>query len=107
MVAEHGKADAFLAANVMCHIPYINSVVEGIKYILDKKGVVIFEDPYLGDVIKNTTYDQIYDEHTFLFSAHSVNYLFNQFDMEIINLEPQKTHGGSMLFSCSQGRKKS
>ena len=98
IVAEDGKVDAFIGANVMCHIPYIKSVVEGIKELVKINGIVAFEDPYLGDVIKNTTYDQIYDEHTFLFSVHSVKYLFGLFDMEIIDVEPQVTHGGSMRY---------
>lgn len=98
IIKEHGLADAFLGANVMCHIPYLHSVVEGIRVLLKPKGVAIFEDPYLGDVIENTSYDQIYDEHVFLFCLSSVNYLFGQHDMEIINIESQKTHGGSMRY---------
>ena len=98
IVNEYGQADAFLGANVMCHIPYIRSIVAGIKVLLKPGGIVIFEDPYLGDVIQKTTYDQIYDEHTFLFSVHSIQYLFNQFDMEVIDVEPQETHGGSMRY---------
>jgi len=98
IVKDYGQASAFIAANVMCHIPYINSIVEGIEILLRPKGVVVFEDPYLGEVIAKTTYDQIYDEHTFLFSAHSVQYLFGQYGMELINLEPQATHGGSMRY---------
>ena len=65
IVNEHGQADAFLGANVMCHIPYLHSVVAGIKILLKKDGIVMFEDPYLGDVIEKTSYDQIYDEHVF------------------------------------------
>ena len=98
IVSEHGQANAYVAANVMCHIPYINSIVEGIKVLLKPDGIVMFEEPYLGDVIQKTTYDQIYDEHTFLFSVHSIQYLFNQFDMEVIDIEPQETHGGSMRY---------
>ena len=98
IVRDHGQANAFFGANVMCHIPYINSIVEGIKVLIKPDGVVMFEDPYIGDVIQKTTYDQIYDEHTFLFSVHSIQYLFNQFDMEVIDVEPQVTHGGSMRY---------
>jgi len=91
----------------MCHIPYIKSIVEGIHTLVKPNGVVIFEDPYLGDVIQNTTYDQIYDEHTFLYSAHSIKYLFGLFDMEIIDVEPQETHGGSMRYVIAhKGKKK-
>ena len=98
IVADSGQADVFLAANVMCHIPYIHSIVEGIAILLKPGGVVMFEDPYLGDIIEKTSYDQIYDEHTFLFSTGSIDYLFNQYGMEVIDVEPQATHGGSMRY---------
>ena len=95
---EYGQVDAFLGANVMCHIPYLNSIVEGIRTLLKSDGVVMFEDPYLIDIIKKTTYDQIYDEHVFLFSVSSIKYLFEQHGMEVIDIEPQETHGGSMRY---------
>lgn len=98
IVAEFGQADAFLAANVMCHIPDITGVVRGIKKLLKPTGVVMFEDPYLGDVVAKTSYDQIYDEHVFLFSALSIRYLFGVHDMELIDVQPQSTHGGSMRY---------
>ncbi|GFE62141.1 class I SAM-dependent methyltransferase [Geobacter sp. AOG2] len=98
IITEYGQADAFLAANVMCHIPYIHSIVEGISILLKPGGVVMFEDPYLGDVIEKISYDQIYDEHTFLFSVASIGHLFERYGMEIIDVEPQGTHGGSMRY---------
>ncbi len=98
IVREEGQADAFLAANVMCHIPDIVGVVKGIKKLLKPTGVVMFEDPYLGDVVAKTSYDQIYDEHVFLFSALSIQYLFGLHGMELIDVLPQKTHGGSMRY---------
>ena len=98
ILREYGQADVYLAANVMCHTPYINSIVEGIKVLLKADGLVVFEDPYLGDVVEKTTYDQIYDEHTFLYSVHSVQHLFAKFGMEIIDVQKQSTHGGSMRY---------
>jgi methylation protein EvaC len=98
IVRDHGQADAFIGANVMCHIPYLHSVLEGIDILLKQDGIVMFEDPYLGDVIEKTSYDQIYDEHVFLFSVNSIRYLFEQHSMEVINVEPQETHGGSMRY---------
>lgn len=98
IIKEEGQADAFLAANVMCHIPDILDVVKGIRKLLKPTGVVMFEDPYLGDVVAKTSYDQIYDEHVFLFSALSIQYLFGLQEMELIDVLPQKTHGGSMRY---------
>jgi methylation protein EvaC len=98
IVAIHGQADAFLAANVMCHIPYFHSIIEGIKILLKPDGIVAFEDPYLGDVIEKTSYDQIYDEHVFLFSLRSISYAFQEHGFELVDIEPQETHGGSMRY---------
>lgn len=98
IVQEEGQADAILAANVMCHIPVILNVVQGMRELLKPAGVVIFEDPYVGDVIEKTSYDQIYDEHVFLFSAHSIRYLFRLHGMDLIDVQPQETHGGSMRY---------
>ena len=98
IVAEHGQADAFIAANVMCHIPYIHSVVEGIAVLLKPGGVVMYEDPYLGDIVQKVSYDQVYDEHAFYFSVASVSYLFGQHGMEVVDVVPQETHGGSMRY---------
>lgn len=98
IVAEHGQVDAFLGANVMCHLPYLHSVAAGIKILLKPKGVLVFEDPYLGDIVEKTSYDQIYDEHSFYFSAASLSYLFEQHDLMIVDLIPQNVHGGSMRY---------
>lgn len=95
---EHGQADAFLGANVMCHIPYMHSVVEGIRLLLKPTGVLIFEDPALADIIEKTSYDQIYDEHAFYFSASALRHLFAMHDMEIVEAIPQNVHGGSMRY---------
>ena len=98
IVEEYGQADVFIGANVMCHITYIHSIVAGIKILLKPEGIVMFEDPYLGDMLPKTSYDQIYDEHSFMFSVHSIQYLFNLYDMDVIDIEPQDTHGGSMRY---------
>jgi len=101
VVRTHQKADAILSANVMCHIPYMHSIYDGVKTLLKDDGVFIFEDPYLGEVIEKTSFDQIYDEHVFLFSALSVSYLANMHDLELVNVEPQITHGGSMRYTIA------
>lgn len=98
IVAEHGRADALLAANVMCHIPDLLGIAEGASLLLKQDGVFIFEDPYLGAMIEKVSYDQIYDEHVFIFSALSVANIFAPYGFELIDLLPQKTHGGSMRY---------
>lgn len=98
ILAEHGPADVFVGANVMCHIPHLHSVLSGIKTLLKPSGVLIFEDPYLGDIVEKTSYDQIYDEHVFYFSVKSVSHLVVQYGFEIVDVIPLDVHGGSMRY---------
>ncbi len=96
---DEGPADVIAAANVMCHIADLHSVLRGVRLLLKPAGVFIFEDPYLGDIILKTSYDQIYDEHAFYFSITSLSRLFAMHDMEIVDIDPQTVHGGSIRWT--------
>lgn len=105
IVSESGPADLFLAANVMCHIPDLHSILEGIRLLLKPGGMAVFEDPYWGEVLQKTSYDQIYDEHVFLFSLTSLRPLFLSHGLELIDIEKIWTHGGSIRYYVThQGR---
>lgn len=101
VLSSYKRADVIISANVMCHIPYIHSIFDGVKALLKEDGIFVFEDPYLGEVIDKTSFDQIYDEHVFLFSALSVSTLANMHELELINVEHQITHGGSMRYTLA------
>ena len=92
------KVNIITAANAICHVPDLISLIKGVDFLLDKKGLFIFEEPYLGAMYEKNSYDQIYDEHIFMFSASSIKKVFNKFGFELIDAIPQKTHGGSMRY---------
>ena len=99
MVAErYGHADLILAANVICHIPDIDDFVQGISILLNENGRFIFEEPYAGDVLSKTSYDQFYDEHVYIFSCLSVRTIFHKYGLELVDAIHQETHGGSMRY---------
>jgi len=98
VVAEHGQADVVVGANVLSHVPDLHSVFAGVRQLLKPQGVLIFEDPYLADVLAKTAYDQIYDEHIFYFSVGAISRLLQQHGLELIDVVPQPVHGGSMRY---------
>ena len=57
----------------------------------------------MGSMFSKVSYDQIYDEHIYMFSASSVNKICKLYDLELINVVKQETHGGSLRYIC--GRK--
>ena len=93
------------AANVICHIPDLTNFIKSVDILLKDDGVLIFEEPYFGSMIEKTSYDQIYDEHIYMFSATSVKKIFNLFDFELIDAIKQVTHGGSMRYVISRKKK--
>ncbi len=95
---KFGKVDLIFSANTISHIPNLIEVFKSVKSILKKEGVFVFEDPYILSVIKNTSYDQFYDEHAHVFSLIAVKNLIKKFGFKVIDLEHLKTHGGSMRY---------
>ena len=90
--------DVIFAANVICHIPDIITLFKNIELSLKDNGVFIFEEPYLGDVIEKTSYDQIYDEHFYLFSVNAISSIIKNLNLEVFNAERIPTHGGSVRY---------
>ncbi|MFH1827833.1 MAG: class I SAM-dependent methyltransferase [Nanoarchaeota archaeon] len=101
---EKGHAKIIYAANVICHIEALHEVAEGITLLLDKRGVFVFEDPYVVDIMEKNAYDQIYDEHVWFFSVSSLKNFFKKYGLVIFDVEKQSTHGGSMrYYVCKEG----
>ncbi len=101
-----GKTDIIFGANVVCHIPDLIEFIKTADKLLNDDGKIIFEEPYLGSMYKKTSYDQIYDEHIFIFSITAISKIFDLFDFQIIDAIPQVTHGGSMRYVISRKKTK-
>ena len=102
IVTEHGQADTVIAANALSHIADLHPVIAGIKLLLAPAGVCVIEDPYWGDVVEQTAFDQIYDEHASYFSVSSLTYLFEQHGLAVFDVIAQPVHGGSMRYLIGQ-----
>jgi len=104
IVQEHGPADLIFGANVFTHIPDIHGLLASVDCLLKDDGIFVLEDPYLGDIIDKTAYDQFYDEHVFYFSLSALDNLLAPHGMTIMDAQPQPVHGGSMrYFAAKQG----
>ncbi|RVX38771.1 methylation protein EvaC [Nonomuraea polychroma] len=102
IAAEHGPANVIYAANTICHIPYLGSIFAGVSALLADDGVFLFEDPYLGEIVKRASFDQIYDEHFYFFSAHSVRAAARRFGLELVDVERLPVHGGELRYTIAR-----
>lgn len=93
-----GHADIIAANNVYAHIDKIHDATRGIKKLLAKDGVFIFEVHYIGNLIEELQYDMIYHEHLYYYSLITLDNFLNQFNMEIFDIKRIPIHAGSMRY---------
>jgi methylation protein EvaC len=96
-----GHADVIYAANTLCHIPYITSILAGVAALLAPTGVFVFEDPYFGDIVERTSFDQIYDEHFFFFTVRSVQEMARRNGLDLVDVERLPVHGGEIRYTLA------
>jgi methylation protein EvaC len=97
-----GAADVIYSANTICHIPYLDSIFRGVDALLKPGGVFVFEDPYLGAIVERTSFDQIYDEHYYFFTARSVRAMAERFGFDLVDVERLPVHGGEVRYTLAR-----
>ncbi|MEU4763317.1 class I SAM-dependent methyltransferase [Actinosynnema sp. NPDC023794] len=100
--AEDGPADVIFSANTISHIAYMDSILRGVDALLADDGVFVVEDRYLGDVVEHNYFDQIYDEHFYLFAIKSVGAMVARFGFELVDAERIPVHGGAMRYTIAR-----
>ena len=95
IMVECGKRDVIYAANCICHIPDLDDTFKAVETLLNDDGVFVFEDPSLYNIVKNTSYDQIYDEHPHIFSVTALDNILKRNGLHIVDVENLSVHGGS------------
>ncbi len=107
ILAADGPADIIYAANTLCHIPYMDSILDGVAALLKPTGAFIFEDPYLGEIVARTSFDQIYDEHFYFFTLRSVQEMASRHGLELVDAERLTVHGGEVRYTLApKGQRK-
>ncbi len=96
LAKEEGKADVFLANNVIAHVADLNGFVAGIKAILKDDGVGVIESPYLLDLLNHTEFDTIYHQHLCYYSVTALQNLFNRHGLYLNDIKHVTIHGGTI-----------
>ena len=102
--SEYGKAKLVTATNVFAHMSTMGEVIRGVLNILDNEGVFIFENHYIVDILKGNQFDTIYHEHIRSYSLTSIIYLFEMYDMKVINAEIVGRYGGTIRVEVSANK---
>ena len=101
---QRGTASLITAAGVFFHIDDMDEVCKGIYELLDDKGILHVQAIYLGGMLEQTSYDNVYHEHVSYYTLRPLIHLFKRFDMSVFDVRHSGIHGGSLLlYVCKNG----
>lgn len=93
---QEGEAKVIVANNVMAHIDDLRNVFSGVKHLLHPHGKFIFEIHWVGNLLGEGGFDQIYHEHLYYHSLHSLRVLLESLRMSVRDIRLTPIHGESM-----------
>ncbi len=107
IINQNGRFDIIYSANTISHIHNLKETFNAIYNSLNDNGIFILEDPSLIETLKKNSYDQFYDEHSYVFSIIALHNITKESNLEIFRIEKLKTHGGSnrVYFKKSSNKK--
>ena len=91
-----GKADIIIANNVFNHSDKPLDFLEGVKNLLKKDAIFIFEQPNFTKGVLSLKFDQIYHEHISYFTVRNIKSLLKHSGLKMISINKNGYHGGSL-----------
>ncbi len=96
ILETEGPARLVTAAGVFFHLEELHSVCRGIKAILAPNGVFCVQAIYLGGMLENTAFDQVYHEHLCYYTLKSLQALLEPHGLEVFKVSVVPIHGGTL-----------
>lgn len=104
-VLRIGRHSAHLvtAINVFAHVPKVRQFAKDLRSLLHPHGFCVIEVQYFRDMVEGLSFDNIYAEHVFYFTLHSLERVLAEAGLRIFDAEQVDTHGGSLrVYACTQ-----
>lgn len=96
LVEKHGIATVVTSNNLVADTDDLTSFIEGVRLLMGEESIFFFETFYLYLQILNHVWDFTYHEHYSYFTVKPMVNYFDRLGMEIIDITPNLTKGGSM-----------
>jgi novobiocin biosynthesis protein NovU/D-mycarose 3-C-methyltransferase len=98
---EHGNFEIVFARHMFAHNSDPQELIKGAKNVMRYKGYFLIENAYAVDTFLHGEIDQIYHEHMFYFSLHSIKNLMDLHGFYLVDFLTTNVHGGSLVYIFS------
>ncbi len=105
---KYGVPTVICSNNLVADTDDLPGFIRGVRNLMDKESIFFFETFYLFLQIQNHVWDFTYHEHYSYFTVKPLVRYFKKMGMELIDVTPNLTKGGSMRCTLQlQGGKRS
>lgn len=101
IIKKYSRAGIISSNNTLAHTDILHDIFDGVKNLLDEKGVFVFEVQYLADLLTHNEFDNTYHEHICYHSISPLSYLLKMHGMELFDIIHTDTHGGGIMVFAS------
>lgn len=104
VLQRFGPAAAVTANNVVAHIDDLGDLFKGIKILIGDKGIFSFDVHWVGNLIGEGGFDQIYHEHLCYFSLVVIKRFVEKMDLKVFDVQLTDMHGASLRVFVAKDR---
>lgn len=104
IVSRRGTATVLTGSNVFAHIDDMHDLFRGAKHLIGQKGVFAMEVHWVGNLIYEGGFDQIYHEHLCYYSLRALQRLAEQFGLKVFDAQITNMHGATLRVFISASR---
>jgi len=86
-LSKFARPKVITITNVLAQIENLNQFAKNLQNIINRESIIVIEFPYILHMINKGLFDIIYHEHLSYFSLTPLKFLFEKYNIKIINFE--------------------
>tara|TARA_Y100000590_G_scaffold438567_1_gene561525 strand:+ start:1151 stop:2404 length:1254 start_codon:yes stop_codon:yes gene_type:complete len=106
IVKKYSKFDFVVATNFFAQTNNLQEILNSIKLMLKKDGLLVVEVQYLYDLIMQKGFDSFHHEHIAYYTLSSITKVLEKYNLFVYDAEKLKVHGGILRVYVSLKKKK-
>jgi len=103
---KYSKFDFVVATNFFAQTNNLEEILNSVKLILKKEGILIVEVQYLYDLLLQKGFDSFHHEHIAYYTLSSITKVLEKYKLFVYDAEKLKVHGGILRVFVSLRKKK-
>ena len=105
IIRKYSKFNFIVATNFFAQTNHLVEILNSIKLLLNKEGLLIVEVQYLYDLLSQKGFDSFHHEHIAYYTLSSITKVLKKYKLYVFDAKKVKVHGGILRVFVSMKKK--